>query len=153
FLAVLSHELRTPLTPVLLAVDALLDEAGLAPEAREHLEMMGRNIALEARLVDDLLDISRIGRGQLPLGFARVDVHAVIARALEVCSPLVREAGLGVVEELAAGAHHARADFARLMQLFWNLIRNATKFTPPGGSVRIRSYNADPGPVGPGPAP
>ena len=67
FLAVLSHELRTPLTPVLLAVDAILDVAGLAPEAREHLEMMGRNIALEARLVDDLLDISRIGRGQLRL--------------------------------------------------------------------------------------
>jgi CheY-like chemotaxis protein len=80
---------------------------------------------------------------------ARVDVHAVIAHALEVCSPLISGAGLEVVADLTAEEHHAQADFARLMQLFWNLIRNATKFTPRGGSVRIRSYNVGPGPGGP----
>jgi signal transduction histidine kinase len=79
---------------------------------------------------------------------ARVDVHAVIARALEVCSPLVSESGLEVVEDLTAEEHHAQGDFARLMQLFWNLIRNASRFTPRGGSVSIRTYNADPCPVG-----
>jgi signal transduction histidine kinase/ligand-binding sensor domain-containing protein/CheY-like chemotaxis protein len=146
FLAVLSHELRTPLTPALLAVDSLIDATDLAPGVREHLAMIGRNIELEARLVDDLLDVSRIGRGQLRLEFARVDVHAVIARAMEVCSPLVAEAGLEVALDLAAEDHHARADFARLMQLFWNLIRNAAKFTPSGGMLTIRSYNAGPGP-------
>jgi signal transduction histidine kinase/ligand-binding sensor domain-containing protein/ActR/RegA family two-component response regulator len=150
FLAVLSHELRTPLTPVLLAVNSLVDAVNLAPEVREHLEMIGRNIELEAHLVDDLLDISRIERGQLSLQFARVDVHAVIARVLEVCSALVSQAGLEVVEDLAAEEHYAQADLARLMQLFWNLIRNAAKFTPPGGLLTIRSYNADTGPLGTG---
>ncbi len=146
FLAVLSHELRTPLTPVLLAVDSLADAADLSPEVHEQVKMIGRNIELEARLVDDLLDISRIERGRLCLELARVDVHAVIARVLEVCSPLVSEAGLEVALDLAAEEHDVQADFARLMQLFWNLIRNAAKFTPPGGLVTIRSYNADAGP-------
>src|SRR5262249_33523512 len=84
FLAVLSHELRTPLTPVLLSVSHLLKEE-LAPEVRRHLEMIRRNLELETRLVDDLLDLSRIERGQLSLDLEWVDVHAVIGRALEVC--------------------------------------------------------------------
>jgi signal transduction histidine kinase/ActR/RegA family two-component response regulator len=151
FLAVLGHELRTPLTPVLLSVSTLLEE-GIAPEAREHLEMIRRNVELGTRLVDDLLDLARIGRGQFSLEREVVDVHEVLGRALEVCFSEVFAAGLEVVEDFAAEAHHARADSARLMQLFWNLIRNAAKFASPGTALTIRTGNeAAGGGRGPGP--
>jgi signal transduction histidine kinase/CheY-like chemotaxis protein len=154
FLAVLSHELRTPLTPVLLSVGTLLEE-DLAPEVRGHLEMIRRNVELEARLVDDLLDVARIERGQLGLELELVDVHEVIARALEICFGEVFTAEVEVVEDLAALVHHARADYARLMQVFWNLIRNAVKFASPGMKLTIRSYNehARPAGLGSGPGP
>jgi signal transduction histidine kinase/ActR/RegA family two-component response regulator len=140
FLAVVSHELRTPLVPVLLSAGALLEE-DLAPEAREHVEVIRRNVALEARLVDDLLDVSRIERGKLGLELELVDVHEVITRALEVCFAEVFTAEVKVVERLAAAAHHARADHARLMQVFWNVIRNATRYAPSGTTLLIRSFN------------
>jgi signal transduction histidine kinase/ActR/RegA family two-component response regulator len=140
FLAVLSHELRTPLTPVLLSVTTLLDDE-MSPEARVHLEMIRRNVELEARLVDDLLDVSRIARGQLSLELETVDVHEVVASALEVCFAEVFTAEVKVVERLAAERHFARADYARLMQVFWNLIRNAAKFAPPDTTLTVRSHN------------
>ncbi len=136
FLAVLSHELRTPLTPVLLSVDCMLDDV-LDLDQRDQLEMIKRNIQLEARLVDDLLDLSRIERGNLRLDIAVVDVHEAILRAVDVCSSEVQCAGLVLSTSLRAKTHHVRADFARLMQLFWNLIRNSVKFTPPGGAMSI----------------
>jgi ligand-binding sensor domain-containing protein/signal transduction histidine kinase/ActR/RegA family two-component response regulator len=150
FLAVLSHELRTPLTPVLLSVGCLRDEE-ISPHRREQLDMIRRNIELEARLVDDLLDVSRIERGDLRLELEEVDVHEAIDHALETCAPEVQEAGLNVVRDLRAAAHHARADYARLVQVFWNLIRNAAKFAAPLGTLTIRSGNEpaqDPAPGG-----
>jgi signal transduction histidine kinase/CheY-like chemotaxis protein len=148
FLAVLGHELRTPLTPVLLSVGHLL-EREVDPEARRHLEMIRRNLELEARLVDDLLDLSRIERGLLSLDLEVVDVHEVIGHALEICFAEVFMAELAVVESLAAEEHHARADAARLMQVFWNLIRNAAKFGPAGSALTIRSWNEEMPPAGP----
>jgi ligand-binding sensor domain-containing protein/signal transduction histidine kinase/CheY-like chemotaxis protein len=143
FLAVLRHELRTPLTPVLLSVDCLLQDEP-APEAREQLEMIRRNIELEARLVDDLLDVSRIECDRLKLELEIVDVHQAIARAIEVCSEDVRTSGLRVVMRLRALAHHAHADQARLIQVFWNLIRNAARFALPGGTLTISTRNEKP---------
>jgi len=143
FIAVLSHELRTPLTPVLLSVDCLLDD-DIAPLAREHLEMIRRNVELEARLVDDLLDVSRIERDQFKLDLQVVDVHQAIGRAVEVCSGEVRKRGLNVVRQLGAQSHHVQGDYARLIQIFWNLIHNAAKFTPYGGTLTLASYNEDP---------
>ena len=144
FLAVLSHELRTPLTPVLLAVSAALDGSPpVAAELRPLMEMIRDNVGLERRLIDDLFDLTRIARGQLALDLQRVEVHAVIGRACEVCRAEADKAGLNLVLDLAATEHHARADATRLQQVFWNLIQNAIKFTPAGGTVTIRSRTVD----------
>ncbi len=147
FLAVLSHELRTPLTPVLFGVSSMLDSS-TAPEQRRVLEMIRRNIELEARLIDDLLDLSRFSRGQMRLDFEIIDIHEAIQRAIEICSGETFISGLEVVTDLAAARHHANADHARLMQVFWNLIRNAVKFTPPNGRLTIRSFNVSAEPLG-----
>ncbi len=141
FLAVLSHELRTPLTPVLIAVSSLL-ESKPEPSLLPTLEMIRRNIELEARLIDDLLDLSRIFRGRLRLDLEIVDIHQVIRRAMEVCRDETLVSGLSVMTELKAPRHHVMADHSRIMQVVWNLIRNAAKFTPAGGRLTIRTLNA-----------
>ena len=145
FLAILSHELRTPLTPVLLSVGSLLEETEIAPEIREDLEMIRRNIELEAQLLDDLFDLSRIERGLFRLKLERVDIHQVIRRAREICSAAISEAGLKVVEDFAAEEHHVQGDSARLIQIFWNLFRNAARFATPGATLTIRSFHIDDG--------
>jgi CheY-like chemotaxis protein len=104
--------------------------------------MIRRNVALEARLIDDLLDISRIERGQLHLDLEVVDVHQAIHRAVEICREEVLGVGLKLVLDLAATRHHVMGDPARLMQIVWNLVQNAVKFTPGGGMLTIRTENA-----------
>ena len=96
--------------------------------------MIRRNIELEARLIDDLLDLSRIVRGRLRLELEVVDIHKLIRRAMEICRDETLVAGLHVLTELKAQHHHVMADHARIMQVVWNLIRNAAKFTPSGGT-------------------
>jgi signal transduction histidine kinase/CheY-like chemotaxis protein len=140
FLAVLSHELRTPLTPVLIAVSSLLESKPEAALVRT-LEMIRRNIELEARLIDDLLDLSRIVRGRLRLELEVVDIHKLIRRAMEICRDETLVAGLHVLTELKAQHHHVKADHARILQVVWNLVRNAAKFTPAGGRLTIRTSN------------
>jgi PAS domain S-box-containing protein len=154
FLAVLSHELRTPLTPVLIAASSLLEQGdhSLDPSVRSVLEMVQRNVKLESRLIDDLLDVSRIARGRLGLDLEVVDVHQVIRRALEICRDELLVAGLFVETDLHARHNHVMADHARLMQVAWNLIHNAVKFTPADGRLAIRTTNR-PGPPGPGEPP
>ena len=142
FLAVLSHELRAPLNPILLGVTYLL-ESGEAPESlRPTFEMIRRNVELEARLIDDLLDVTRILQDKLRLQFAETDVHALIRRAVEICRGEIDEKKLVLVTHLSADHHHVKADGARLQQVFWNLIKNAVKFTPPGGTLAIRTRDA-----------
>jgi PAS domain S-box-containing protein len=142
FLAVLSHELRTPLTPVLLAISDLLGDSDLSPEVRPILAMIQRNVEVESRLIDDLLDLTRANTGRLTLDLALVDAHRIIQHAAEVCSAAVRESQLELRLDLRASKHHVNADSARLQQVFWNLIQNAVKFTPCGGRITIRTYNA-----------
>jgi PAS domain S-box-containing protein len=137
FLAVLSHELRTPLTPVLAGVDELLLDDGLPPEVRGLLEMVRRNVELEARLIDDLLDVTRIAQGKLTLNRAVVDAHELIHRAVDICLPEVRAKDLDLDLHLAARGHHVEADPARLQQALWNLIKNAVKFNRDGGRLTI----------------
>jgi len=140
FLAVLSHELRNPLSPVLMAVSALLDgdeTLGLRPT----LEMIRRNVELEARLIDDLLDITRIGRGTLRLEPRTFDAHDAVRQAVHICSGEIEQGRIALLSELTASEHFVEADPARLQQIIWNLIKNATKFTPPGGSIAVRSSN------------
>ena len=142
FLAVLSHELRTPLTPAVMTVAAVAGRADLPAGAREDLDLARRNIELEARLIDDLLDVTRVASGKLKLDRRPADAHAVLRHAADVCRGEAAERQVGLALDLTAPRHHVHADAARLQQVFWNLIKNAVKFTPPGGRVRVRTANA-----------
>jgi len=137
FMAVLSHELRTPLTPVLAAVTLLRRSPLLDDDARELVEMIGRNAELEARLIDDLLDATRIEQGRMSLFRRPVDLGTVVARAAEVCWPDLEAGGVALEIDPAGGPFLVDADAARLQQVFWNLMRNAIKFSPAGGRVRV----------------
>ena len=139
FLAVLSHELRTPLTPVLAEVAAMLDDPNTPESVRSTLAMTRRNVELEARLIDDLLDLNRIVQGKLRLKLEEVDVHRLVNEALGICRVGVEEAALHIDLALEANRYHVQADSARLEQVIWNLIKNAVKFTPHGGFISIRT--------------
>ncbi len=139
FLAVLSHELRTPLTPVLATVHALEDQPDLNEESRFLIEIIHRNIELEARLIDDLLDLTRISKGKLQLNLETIDAHQLLRQVVYDCASDVRSKELDLVVELTARHYMVRADSARLQQVLWNLIKNAIKFTPERGIVSIRT--------------
>jgi PAS domain S-box-containing protein len=142
FLSALSHELRTPLTPVLAAISFIESNPQLPPdELRGQVGMIRRNVEAEARLVDDLLDLTRISRGKLRLHFEVVDAHAVLRTALAAYQSEVDRKGLEVTVALRAKERHVWADAARLQQVFLNLLSNAVKFTPEGGAIAVRSSN------------
>jgi PAS domain S-box-containing protein len=141
FLAVLSHELRTPLSPVLLTVAAMGADSSLGAEAREDLEMIRRNVELEARLIDDLLDLSRISTGKLTLHREIESIHTLIGRVMEMCQADVTGKHLVVARKLAAGNDRIHADPGRLQQVLWNIAKNAIKFTPARGTIEIETSN------------
>ncbi|MCI0747687.1 MAG: hybrid sensor histidine kinase/response regulator [Verrucomicrobia subdivision 3 bacterium] len=143
FLAMLSHELRTPLTPILMLAHTLQNSARLPPKVQSALKMIQRNVELEARLIDDLLDLSRITHQKMELQLQTVDVHSVVQAALEVCHPDIQARRQQITTKLKAARHITRADPARLQQVFWNLIKNAVKFTPPEGTILVQSANFD----------
>ena len=143
----LSHELRTPLNPVLLAASALEADSSLSAGVREQLAMMRRNIELNARLIDDLLDVTRIAHGKLELHQEVVDLHAAIEHALGISASEIEARKLKVMKRFEAAEHHASADAARLQEVFWNILRNAVKFTPIGGQIAISTQNDDGGRV------
>src|SRR5215468_9723537 len=130
FLAALSHELRTPLTPALAAATYLQDNAEkLSPEFAEDIEIIKRNVQLQARLIDDLLDLTRIARGKIHLELEDCDAHAIIENALEIAHSAIAAKQLNVSTELKAKDFRILADCIRLQQVFWNLINNAVNFT------------------------
>jgi PAS domain S-box-containing protein len=142
FLAALSHELRTPLTPALAAATYLQDNAEkLPPEFAEDVEIIKRNVQLQARLIDDLLDLTRIARGRLHLEMEDCDAHTIIENAIETAHSAIAAKQLKVATELEAKEYHILADCIRLQQVFWNLISNAVKFTPQGGQITIRTFS------------
>jgi len=141
FIAMLSHELRTPLTPILFAASFLGQDPTIPDRIREELKIITRNVELEARLIDDLLDVTRISQGKLNLAFETADAHELLHSALRICSSDISAKNLRVRLELEAIEHCIRADAARLQQIFWNLIQNAVKFTPPDGQITLRSNN------------
>ena len=123
FLAVLSHELRTPLTPVVMGMSMLRDEPDFDPDVRDTLEMVRRNVEMEARLIDDLLDVTRIARGKIELQPEAVELCTVINRAVEVCKPDIEARRLHFGVDLGPAAPYwVEADVARLQQVFWNLL-------------------------------
>ncbi len=140
FLATLSHELRTPLTPVLAVISGLEMGDRLPEDLRQDMAMMRRNIELEARLIDDLLDLTRVSRGKLELQLQEVDLRQVLEHAIQTsCGEGVAAGHLRVVADLENG-RRLWADAPRLTQVFWNLLNNAVKFTPQGGTVTVRSW-------------
>jgi two-component system CheB/CheR fusion protein len=141
FLATLSHELRTPLTPVVASIHRLERRPDLGPGMAESLAMIRRNVELEARLIDDLLDLTRISAGKIELDCAPLDLHAVLRSVVQSVRSEFFRRGLELVLELEASDHHCLCDGARLQQVFLNLIQNSAKFTPTGGRVTLRSEN------------
>jgi PAS domain S-box-containing protein len=142
FLAALSHELRTPLTPALVAATYLADNAGKFPaEFAEDLEIIKRNVGLQARLIDDLLDLTRVTRGKLDLQFENVDAHVLVRDAIEIANSSIAAKKIKLSARLNAEEHYIQADSIRIQQVFWNLINNAVKFTPPGGRIDIHTSN------------
>jgi PAS domain S-box-containing protein len=138
FLAMLSHELRNPLAPIRNAVHMLREVAG-GPELGHAREVIERQVTHLARLVDDLLDVSRITRGKVALRPERVGLEEVVARAVETTRPLVeaREHTLSV--EVKPNAPYLHADPVRLAQVIANLLNNAAKYTDPGGRITIKA--------------
>ena len=140
FLALLSHELRTPLTPVLATLSLLQQQPKFDAETREYLELIRRNIELEVRLIDDLLDITRINRGKLEVIKKPVEIGAIVSSAVEICRPDIEARRLSFEVDIQHAPHIVSGDAVRLQQMFWNLIKNAIKFTPAGGKFRIRGW-------------
>ena len=143
FIAVLSHELRTPLTPILLSSSALETEEEVPEGIRAELGMIRRNVELEIKLIDDLLDITKINRGIVQLHPEVLDAHVCFRNALRICQSEIEAKHLNVSLMLGADRTHVWADPARLQQAFWNLLRNAVKFTPANGAITIRSTNVE----------
>ncbi len=145
FLAALSHELRTPLTPVLMLAADMEKSAELPAAVRADFAMIRKNVELEARIIDDLLDLTRITHGKLELRFEAVDVHGLITHALAILQGDRAAKDLAVALDLTAAGHHVWGDAVRLQQVVWNVLKNAIKFTPEGGRISIRSWNDDGG--------
>jgi PAS domain S-box-containing protein len=143
FLAVLSHELRTPLTPILAAVRLMEIKHTLPQEVQDTLEVIRRNVELEARLIDDLLDLTSIARGKLSLALVPVELATVLDSALDMMAADLRAKGLSLTRRIDARVMRVRGDAARLQQIIWNLVKNAVKFTPSGGAISVRASNTD----------
>jgi PAS domain S-box-containing protein len=141
FLAVLSHELRTPLTPVLSIVQVLEEEESLPAEMQTWVKTIRRNIELEARLIDDLLDITRIANGKIQLNLESVDVHGLVDCVVDICKEDIKNKQINFVIHKDASHSRVKGDSARLQQVLWNLLKNAVKFTPSKGTIEMATEN------------
>src|SRR5262249_18724482 len=110
-------------------------------EFAEDVEIIKRNVQLQARLIDDLLDVTRIARGKLHLELEGCDAHKIIENAIETAHSAIAAKQLKAATELEAKEYHILADCIRLQQVFWNLINNAVKFTSRDGQITIRTFN------------
>ena len=144
FIATLSHELRTPLTPVLMTASTMELDVALSSDIRSQMSLIRHNIELEARLIDDLLDITKITHGKFSVKSEFVSLKDILARTVEVVRADLLEKKINVEINISADATNVSADPARLQQVFWNLLKNAIKFTPAGGSISIRTFALDP---------
>ena len=148
FLAMLSHELRTPLTPILAATTFIeqrfIDQGAPLPDGlSELLPLIRRNIELEARLIDDLLDLNTISHGKLSLELAPMDLHEAMQDLIRTARIEAADKNLQIDTRLDAARCCINGDAARVQQIIWNLLRNAIKFTPTDGGVLIETRNPD----------
>lgn len=139
FIATLSHELRTPLTPVLAAIPLLRRLPNLSERSREIVELLHRNVALEARMIDELLDVASLSRNQLHLNRRPVELLSLLEAAVHSSRETACEKGTALVYECNIGECYALGDADRIRQIFDILLGNAVKFTPSGGSVHVRA--------------
>lgn len=137
FIAALSHELRTPLSPVLILASDQERNSALPPELRADFGLIRKNVEMEAQLIDDLLDLTRITRGKLRLELRPLDLCALCHDAVEMLRAEISVKRLNLSVECTASRHWVEGDTVRLQQVFWNLLKNAVKFTPVGGRVRV----------------
>jgi PAS domain S-box-containing protein len=143
FIAVLSHELRSPLTPVLAAVTAIQSGRLPAFDIARLCETIHRSVLAESRLIDDLLDVTRIVSGKIRVDKRAVDLHDIAKEALEALAEEFQGKQQAVTVQLDAVAHSVDGDALRLRQVIANLLRNAVKFTPERGEITVRSWNKD----------
>jgi PAS domain S-box-containing protein len=137
FLATLAHELRNPLAPIRNALQ-VLQIAGNDPATLEQARsMMERQLGQMVRLIDDLLDVSRISRGKLPLKLERVELASIIRQAIETCQPVAESSGHDITVTMPMQPVYVLADPIRLAQVFSNLLNNACKFTDPSGRIVV----------------
>ena len=139
FLAVLSHELRTPLSPIATAAHLLERTASVPPKYQNLLPMIQRNVALEARLIEDLLDLTAISAGKVSLKPRTVDLHELVKVVVDMLDGQIKDKHLHLRLHLDAPSAEVQADEARIQQVLWNLLRNAIKFTPEDGRVDVRT--------------
>ncbi|MGH7943091.1 MAG: response regulator [Limisphaerales bacterium] len=139
FMATLSHELRTPLNPVLLLASDAMNNRDLPPRVRADFNTIRKNIEMEARLIDDLLDLTRIARGKIILEKHFVNLRTVLMDAVAQVREEMNQKRLRLELRLKAAQHTVCADSVRLQQIFWNLLKNAVKFTDEGGQITIES--------------
>lgn len=139
FLATLSHELRTPLTPILGWARIMQDYNSDGTVTEQGLQAIERNARLQAQLVDDLLDLSRITMGKIELACAPVDLNEIVRRALETVQYRIESQQIDLHLNLTTTSLLTYGDATRLEQVIWNLLTNAVKFTPLGGQITVRT--------------
>jgi signal transduction histidine kinase len=138
FLAAISHELRTPLTVIAGWVSVLRASASHADVVRRAVEALERSTRAQRAIIDELLDVSRISTGRLRLRVSRVDLAAVVRDALDVARPAMDAKGLRCDTRIEVDAAPVLGDPARLGQVAWHLLSNATRLTPRGGRIDVR---------------
>jgi PAS domain S-box-containing protein len=139
FVTMLSHELRTPLNAVLGWL-TMLKRGGLDAEQRDRaIEIIERNVRIQAQLLSDLLDINRLSRGRIALDRMMVNLTTLIEAVLETMRPVAEQQGIALELSLGEPAGEVRGDPVRLQQIVWNLLSNALKFTPEGGRVHVHA--------------
>jgi PAS domain S-box-containing protein len=143
FLAILAHELRNPLAPLLHGLQIMRLEANDRAAVEQARAMMERQLQHFIRLVDDLLDLSRISRGKIELHEERVELATVVNSALETCDPLVRQSGHELTVTLPDEPVYVDADKTRLAQALCNLLTNAAKYSERGGRIRLTAWRQD----------
>jgi PAS domain S-box-containing protein len=137
FLATLSHEMRTPLNAMLGWIGILRRGNCAAPDLKEGLEVIERNARVQAQLIDDVLDVSRIVTGKLRLDVRRCDLGEIVRAAVQAAHPAAQDKGIAIESSIDPSLDRVMCDTSRIQQVVWNLMSNAVKFTRKGGSIRV----------------
>lgn len=140
FLAMLSHELRTPLNPVLLISSDAAANLDLPPGIRANFDLIRRSVEMESRLIDDLLDLTRIKSGKLKIEKQETNIYDVLADAVSMVQSEIEQKKIDLSQNLENSQSVISGDKTRLQQIFWNVLKNAIKFSPPEGKIAIHAY-------------